>query len=77
MLIDLLTDIRLEVLRNSDVDVLVDGSVNVLADVTTAFEFAISGPLEKVRCRAAFGCRSMAASAFVNVLQAWMPSCHV
>ena len=77
MLIDSLTDIRLEVLTNIGVDVLVDVSVNVLADIMTAFEFAMPGPLEEVRCRAAFGCRSMADSGFVSVLQAWMPSYHV
>ena len=50
LLIDVLADIIFGVLTNSDVGVLVDVNINVFAGVMTAFEFAMSGPLEECRC---------------------------
>ena len=77
LLMDALTDMILGVLTSIGVEVLVDVNVNVFAGLMTALECAMPSPLEKFRCRAAFGCLPMAASGFVSVLQAWMPSYHV
>ena len=54
MAIDLLmyalTDTIRGVLTNVDIEVLVDVNVNVLADLITAFNFAMPGPLEVFCC---------------------------
>ena len=49
LLMDELTVIMPDVGTNIGVDVLVDVNTNVLAGVTTAFEFAMSVPLEGFR----------------------------
>ena len=46
LLMDLLTDKILGVLTKICVDVLLEVDVNVFAGVMTAFEFAMSDPLE-------------------------------
>ncbi len=43
-------DLWVDVLTGIDVDVLMEGNVNVFAGVMTTLEFAIPGPLEKGRC---------------------------
>ena len=69
-LMDALTDIICGVLINIAVDVLFSG-------VIIAFEFARSGTVEDFRCWAAFDCRPMAGLDCDDVLQAWIPPCHV
>ena len=57
LLIDALTVIIVGVLSGIGVDVLVEVTTNVvLAGVMTDLEFAISEPLNKFSCSAAFDC---------------------
>ena len=49
-LMDAFANIRLGVLRNIGDEVLMGVNVNMCAVVMTAFEFAMSGPLEECRC---------------------------
>ena len=48
--VDLLSGMICGVLNNINIDVFVDVNSNVFAGVMTAFEFAVSGPLEGFRC---------------------------
>ena len=50
LLMDAFTAMIRGVLNNIDVGMLVDVNVDVFADVMTAFEFIMSGPLEEFRC---------------------------
>ena len=50
LLMDTLTEIICGVMTSISVDVLVDVNVNAFAGVMTAFECAMSGPLEEFRC---------------------------
>ena len=45
-----LTGMILGDVTDNGVNVSVDANVNVFAGVMTAFEFAMAGPLEKLRC---------------------------
>ena len=49
LLMDALTDIMCDVPINNDIDVLLDVNATVFAGITTAFEFAMSVPLEGFR----------------------------
>ena len=67
LLMDALTSMTSGVLTEVNDDVLY---VNANAGVMTALEFAMSGPLEEVRCSAAFNFWPMAALDCDRVLQA-------
>ena len=49
-MIGALTEITLGVLTNIDVDVLVNVDRKAFADVMTAFDFAMPGPLDEFLC---------------------------
>ena len=72
-----LADIILGPLTNFDAATLVGVTANAFVAIVAAFEFAMPGPRETVRCWAAFNCWPMPSLDSGSVVQARMPSYHV